>query len=73
MGIEIFDSGVTGNVIQGNYIGTNAAGTAAIPNGNGIFFLRTVNTVWSRPMTRSRHSQQWPGSWQLHRDRAREE
>src|SRR6266446_1848437 len=45
VGIEIFDSGVTGNVIQGNYIGTNAAGTAAIPNGNGIFFLRTVNTV----------------------------
>ena len=45
IGIEIFDSGVTGNVIEGNYIGTNAAGTAAIPNANGIFFLRTVNVV----------------------------
>jgi parallel beta-helix repeat protein len=25
----------TGNVVQGNYVGTNAAGTAAIPNGSG--------------------------------------
>jgi hypothetical protein len=45
IGIEIFDSGVTGNVIEGNYIGTNAAGTTALPNGNGIFLLRTVNVV----------------------------
>jgi hypothetical protein len=45
VGIDIFDSGVTGNVIEGNYIGTNAAGTAAIPNGTGIFLLRTVNVV----------------------------
>jgi hypothetical protein len=45
IGIEIFDSGVTGNVIEGNYIGTNAAGTAAIPNDTGISFLRTVNVV----------------------------
>jgi Calx-beta domain-containing protein/carboxypeptidase family protein/beta-propeller repeat-containing protein len=36
-GIEVFGSH---NVIQGNYIGTNAAGTAAIPNGsNGISLL----------------------------------
>jgi hypothetical protein len=26
----------TGNVIQGNYIGTNAAGTGALPNYNGV-------------------------------------
>jgi hypothetical protein len=45
VGIDIFDSGVTGNVIEGNYVGTNAAGTAAIPNGTGIFLLRTVNVV----------------------------
>jgi hypothetical protein len=37
----------TGHVIQGNYIGTNAAGTAAIGNGYGIFVLSssTVGTV----------------------------
>src|SRR5437763_3524496 len=29
-------SAVTGNVIQGNYIGVNAAGTAALGNGNGL-------------------------------------
>ncbi len=29
-------SGVTGNHIEGCYIGVNAAGTAAAPNGNGI-------------------------------------
>ena len=36
-GIELDLSGSTGNQIQGNYIGTNAAGTAAIPNAsNGV-------------------------------------
>jgi titin len=29
----VFDSGATANVVQGNKIGTNAAGTAAVPNG----------------------------------------
>ena len=33
-GIEIIGSGVTGNVVQGNFIGTNAADTAALGNGN---------------------------------------
>jgi len=32
-GVEIFGSP---NVVQGNFIGTNAAGTAAIPNGTGV-------------------------------------
>ncbi len=37
-GVTLGNSGTTGNVIQNNYIGTNAAGTAAIPNGVGISF-----------------------------------
>ncbi len=35
-GMEMFDS--TGTVVAGNEIGTNAAGTAAIPNTYGVFF-----------------------------------
>jgi Ca2+-binding RTX toxin-like protein len=44
--IKLFDDAITGNVIEGNYIGINAAGTAAIAaNGDGIFLLRTINTT----------------------------
>jgi hypothetical protein len=32
-GVFISDSGTTGNVVKGNYIGTNASGTAGLPNG----------------------------------------
>jgi hypothetical protein len=32
-GIYMHDSGTTGNVIEGNYIGVNATGTVALPNG----------------------------------------
>jgi hypothetical protein len=35
-GITMGNSGTTGNVIQNNYIGTNAAGTGALPNVQGI-------------------------------------
>src|SRR5262249_11938574 len=31
-GIEIYDLGTNGNAVQGNRVGTNAAGTAGIPN-----------------------------------------
>ncbi len=37
-GIEVADSSTMYNNIIGNYIGTNAAGTASIPNYNGIGF-----------------------------------
>jgi titin len=33
------------NLVEGNLIGTNAAGTAALPNGTGITILNTANTV----------------------------
>ena len=36
-GVEIISSGSTSNLVAGNFIGTNAAGTAAIANGtNGV-------------------------------------
>jgi hypothetical protein len=47
-GIDIKDSSTTGNIVQGNYIGTDPAGLTAIPNGgNGIsiFFGASANQI----------------------------
>jgi hypothetical protein len=47
-GVLIFEEGTSGNVVAGNFIGTNDAGTAALPNGfNGVFiaFGATGNTI----------------------------
>jgi hypothetical protein len=47
-GVAITGTGSSNNVIAGNFIGTNPAGTAAIPNGYsgvGIFSGATANTV----------------------------
>ncbi|AWM41150.1 FG-GAP repeat protein [Gemmata obscuriglobus] len=35
-GVSIQSPGTTGNVVQGNFIGTNAAGTAAVGNASGV-------------------------------------
>jgi hypothetical protein len=35
-GVQIFAAGDNNNVVQSNFIGTNAAGTAALPNLNGV-------------------------------------
>jgi hypothetical protein len=43
--ISIFGSNGTGNIIQGNYIGTNAAGTSGLGNFAGIFLGTSNNTV----------------------------
>jgi CSLREA domain-containing protein len=44
-GVQIAGT-VTGNVVKGNYIGTNAAGTAAVPNsGDGIRVVSSTSTV----------------------------
>ncbi|HEV3229185.1 MAG TPA: PKD domain-containing protein [Solirubrobacteraceae bacterium] len=47
-GVDIYAPGTTGNLVQGNYIGTNAAGTAAIGNAKEGVFLEggaTGNTI----------------------------
>lgn len=47
-GVSLSDAGTTGNVVAGNFIGTNPAGTAAIANaysGIGIFSGATGNTI----------------------------
>jgi hypothetical protein len=48
IGLSIHDSGSNNNIVRGNYIGTNAAGTAAIPNayqGIEIFGGAQNNTI----------------------------
>ena len=48
VGVYLAGPGVTNNVIEGNYIGLNVAGTAALPSqGNGIYLLggASSNTV----------------------------
>ena len=47
IGLVITDLGTDGNVIQGNFIGTTAAGMAALANGDGvgIFVNTSGNTV----------------------------
>jgi hypothetical protein len=35
-GVAVFDSGTAGNVVSGNYIGTNISGNAAIANSQGV-------------------------------------
>ncbi len=44
--ISGFSGGSVGNVIRGNFIGTNAAGTGAVPNlQQGIVFANGVNNI----------------------------
>src|SRR5207244_6580083 len=39
-GVRISDSGTNGNLVQSNYIGTDAAGASAVPNrSNGVDIL----------------------------------
>ena len=42
-GLVIEGSGITGDIVEGNFIGTNAAGTAAIPNSSGIEIISSAS------------------------------
>ena len=44
-GITFWETGATGNLVQGNFIGTNAAGDAAIPNEMGVPVYSPGNTI----------------------------
>jgi len=35
-GVAVFGRGTNGNTVKGNFIGTDAAGTGALPNGRGV-------------------------------------
>ena len=49
-GIHIFGALATANVLRGNYVGTNAAGTVAIANGNdGINLATTEGNIIGGP------------------------
>ncbi len=44
-GVEIEHAGTSGNVVAGNYIGTNPAGTAAVANQGQAILIAEVNAV----------------------------
>jgi parallel beta-helix repeat protein len=44
-GVSIAGSAATGNIIQGNFIGTNTAGTAALANYNGVIIGNCNNNT----------------------------
>src|SRR5438094_3441780 len=41
----VIEAGATGNSILGNYIGTDASGTGAVPNGDGVVVIGDDNVV----------------------------
>jgi photosystem II stability/assembly factor-like uncharacterized protein len=45
-GVEILGSGTSGNLVEGNYVGTDVTGTAVLGNGaNGVLITSAANNV----------------------------
>ena len=66
-GVDISGTGTTGNVVDGDYIGTNVAGTSAFPNtGNGVATSRAASgnhvggSTASLPQHHLRQRRPWP-------------
>jgi len=54
-GIKIRDSATTGNLVQGNYIGTDASGTRSIENREGILVRLAINNTIGGAVTGARN------------------
>ena len=57
-GVDIEHSGTSGNVLAGNFIGTNASGTAALANknGDGVFLAELDSVNWIGVNKQNNHS-----------------
>jgi CSLREA domain-containing protein len=62
-GIGIFISGGTDNKIQGNYIGTNAAGDARLGNNQGVVLSNTPNNTIGGTTAAARNIISGNGTW----------
>jgi hypothetical protein len=62
-GVSVFGAGATNTSIRGNYCGTNAAGTAAVPNSSGI--LLTSRTGDNTPSSQTTIGGLTPGAGNL--------
>lgn len=47
VGIELYNPGAAGNVVQGNRVGTDVTGTARRPNGTGVFVFNAPGNLLS--------------------------
>ena len=55
-GILVYGSAASGNLIEGNYIGTKASGTAALANGGGFDHRRAEHKGWRNRWRRELNS-----------------
>jgi CSLREA domain-containing protein len=62
-GLAISISGGTGNMIQGNYVGTNAAGAARLANNQGMVLSNTQNNVVGGTTTVARNIISGNNTW----------
>ena len=63
-GMDIVGTGATGNVVEGDYIGTDALGSGAVPNGNdGVYTTGAGNTIGGTGRRGQRDLRQHRSAW----------